>query len=402
MSPDSGWLIVALVLLGHGALWMVITNAAHALGLSHRGVNVARLVLLTAIVGLAWLIVRSAVLGAPADWHWMVQVYASACLAILVIGLPTVTLLRRLRRMPKGISGSIAEIDLAAEHGAEALIGSGRHAWLLRLPGNESFRLQTTEWEIDVANLPVEWDGLSLVHLSDLHFAPCFRREFFEAVADAAAAWDADIVAMTGDVVDDDQVIDWIEPILSRLSGRLGAFAILGNHDRAHHPRRIRRAVARAGFTDLEGRWTRLELEGGTLAIGGTSYPWGPDIDPSAMPEADFRLLLSHSPDQFPRAARWGVDLVLSGHNHAGQIRLPLLGPIFMPSLYSRHFDRGFFRSGRSLLHVSQGVAGQHPIRYGGCFPEVTRLVLRPAGPSARAADRAAARAREALDTLGS
>jgi predicted MPP superfamily phosphohydrolase len=114
------------------------------------------------------------------------------------------------------------------------------------------------------------------------------------------------------------------------------------------------------------------------------------------MPEADFRLLLSHSPDQFPRAARWGVDLVLSGHNHAGQIRLPLVGPVFVPSLYSRRFDRGFFRSGRTLLHVSQGVAGQHPIRYGGCLPEVTRLVLRAATASSQACARLAG---EAVDT---
>ena len=98
------------------------------------------------------------------------------------------------------------------------------------------------------------------------------------------------------------------------------------------------------------------------------------------MPEADFRLLLSHTPDQFPRAARWGVDLVLSGHNHAGQIRFPLVGPVFMPSLYSRRFDRGFFRSGRTLLYVSQGVGGKHPIRYGGCVPEID-----PPGPAASA-----------------
>jgi predicted MPP superfamily phosphohydrolase len=285
------------------------------------------------------------------------------------------------------------EIDLAAQEGKEALIGQGRHAWLLRLPGNESFRIKAMEWEIAVPNLPDGWDGLSVVHLSDLHFAPCYRRRYFEAVADIAGEWQADIVAIPGDLVDHDDAIDWLEPVLSRIRGRLSRFAILGNHDLAHQPRRIRRAVARAGFTDIEGRWTRLDLDGGTLAIGGTSYPWGPALDPAAMPEADFRLLLSHSPDQFPRAARWGVDLVLSGHNHAGQIRLPLLGPIFMPSLYSRHFDRGFFRSGRALLYVSHGVAGQHPIRYGDCFPEVTRLVLRAAERTKTCPSRVCARA---------
>ncbi len=102
------------------------------------------------------------------------------------------------------------------------------------------------------------------------------------------------------------------------------------------------------------------------------------------MAEADFRIVLSHSPDQFPRAASAGVELVVSGHNHGGQIRLPVFGPILMPSRYSRHFDRGFFRSrdGASTLYVSQGIGGKHPIRYG-CTPEITRFTLR-ATPTAR------------------
>jgi predicted MPP superfamily phosphohydrolase len=394
MSLDVGWMIalLLLLLLGHGALWAVITNIAHALGLSDRALDVLRAFLLTAILGLGGLVIASAAGGPLASWHWTVQAYALACLAVAVLGVPAVTLLRLGRRVPEGIAGRAVEIDLAAQEGKDTLIGTGRHAWLLRVPGNESFRIKAMEWEIAVPSLPEEWDGLSVVHLSDLHFALCYRRRFFEAVADIAAEWPADLVALTGDLVDHDDAIDWLEPVLGRVRGRLGTFAILGNHDLAHQPHKIRRAVTRAGFTDIEGRWTRLDLDGGTLAIGGTSYPWGPALDPAAMPEADFRLLLSHSPDQFPRAARWGVDLVLSGHNHAGQIRLPLLGPIFMPSLYSRHFDRGFFRSGRTLLYVSQGVAGQHPIRYGDCFPEVTRLILRTVDRKQAAASRDRAR----------
>ena len=107
--------------------------------------------------------------------------------------------------------------------------------------------------------------------------------------------------------------------------------------------------------------------------MGGTSAPWGPEIDPRAIPPADFRILLSHSPDQFYRAARWEIDLMFSGHNHGGQIRLPLVGAVFMPSIYSRRFDRGFFRRDRTLMYVNEGVSGMHPVRYG-CMPEVTRF----------------------------
>ena len=64
-----------------------------------------------------------------------------------------------------------------------------------------------------------------------------------------------------------------------------------------------------------------------------------------------------------------------------------------MPSLYSRHFDRGFFRQGRSTLYVSQGIGGKHPIRYG-CTPEITRFTLHAAPASVPHRDRKAAEAR--------
>jgi len=130
-----------------------------------------------------------------------------------------------------------------------------------------------------------------------------------------------------------------------------------------------------AGFASLEGRWCTIKENGARLALGGTSAPWGPALPASSLPAADFRILLSHSPDQFYKARDWGVDLMLSGHNHGGQIRLPAVGPVFMPSVYSRRFDRGFFRSGSTSLYVSEGLAGKHPYRYG-CPPEITCFVL--------------------------
>ncbi len=377
--------IAAVVACGHAALVVWIINVSHGLGLRDRGMAAfAKMFMLSAIWAVSALLAWQVWQGPCSTWPRPVAAYALACTATTLIGLPLVTLARRLRRLPGGISGRATVLDLAGEHGDRALIGEGGRSWLLRLPGNESLRLRKHEWDVVIPGLPLACDGLSLVHVSDLHLARCFRRRFFEVVADESAAWDADLVLFTGDLIDDHLALDWVVPVLARLRGKLGTFGILGNHDFDHHPDRVRVALADAGFTDLEGRWTQVDVAGSTWAIGGTSYPWGARLDLQTPPEADFRLLLSHSPDQYPRAVRGGIDLMLAGHNHGGQVRFPVLGPVFMPSLYSRRFDRGFFRSGRTLMHVSQGVAGKHPVRYG-CIPEISRLVLRAAIPNVEA-----------------
>ena len=303
-----------------------------------------------------------------------------------MVGLPTVTILRAFRRPLDEIATTRGEIlDLGRSLGIDRVVGEGKHNWLLRVPGNRSLQVQKVECELKLPQLPAALDGLTLVQITDTHFSHCYRRAFFEAIADEAASWDADLLVFTGDLLDDVATLDWVEPVLSRLKGRMGQYAILGNHDHRLRPGRARRSLRRSGFTDLDARWTEIHIgergtPGGRIALGGTSEPWGPKIDYASMPDADFRILLSHSPDQFPKAAGKGVDLVLSGHNHGGQVRLPGFGPILMPSRYSRHFDRGFFRSSDSVLYVSQGVGGKHPIRFG-CHPEITRFTLRSAQP---------------------
>ena len=71
------------------------------------------------------------------------------------------------------------------------------------------------------------------------------------------------------------------------------------------------------------------------------------------------------------------MDLMLAGHNHGGQIRFPVFGSLFVPSIYSRRYDCGTFNEGTTLLNVSRGMSGQQPLRFN-CRPEVTRFVLGP------------------------
>ena len=370
-------LILAAFLLGHACLAIMAVNVAHGIGFRWKGTDtvtygVAALSVVAMIAG-AWMLAGT---GWRA-WPTPVQVYAVPCLAVALIGLPAATAAKLLRKRP----GNVAEgrgrvVDLAAEAGVEALVGEGLGGRMLRLPGNQSFRLAVERWSVELPGLPPALDGLKVLHLSDLHFARGFRRRYFEEVADEAARLEPDLVLFTGDLIDDAATVDWIAPVLSRVRGRLGQFAILGNHDIYYDLDAIRRELAAAGFADLDGRWATVAAGGSTLALGGTSAPWGPDLDPAARPAADATLVLSHTPDRFPRIAGWGVDMVFAGHNHGGQFRLPVIGPVLMPSRYNRRFDMGFFRAGRTLMYVSRGVAGKHPLRYN-CLPEITGFTLR-------------------------
>jgi len=369
---------IFLPALGHLYHFLLAVNVSSGWGMRETPLARLRTVLLAALLGTAaWLLYAH--LRCPWwTWAWPLRAYPLLCLISGGIVLPLASLQLAMRRRPSGISGRHDLVDLSEPAGPHVLIGQGWKSWQLRLPGNEAFGLCRREWELDVSGLPPALDGLSIIQLSDLHFAPCYDRGYFERVVQACRDWTADLVVITGDLVEVQEAIAWIEPVLGPLESRLGKFAILGNHDAEHDRDEILEALTSAGFESVDGHWLTILDSGARLEIGGTSAPWGPSPDAPDPNMADFRLLLSHSPDQFYRACQWGVDLVLSGHNHGGQVRLPAVGPLFMPSRYSRRFDRGFFRSGRSLLYVSEGVAGQHPYRYG-CPPEVCRFVLRSA-----------------------
>ena len=364
--------------IGHACFAALAINTLHGFGIKDRALEpfVRRALLAVAILTPAaglWLACH-----AWESWPAPVRAYAWACLGMALVLLPACTIARALRATPEGITGRSTGLDLAETPGPDVFIGDGRRSWMLRLPGNESLRPRLEEWQVDVPGLPESLAGLSLVQVTDLHFSPCYHPRFFEAVADEVGRLDADLVFFTGDLLDHDDCSAWIAPVFSRMAGKLGRFAILGNHDYRHDGPGALREMGRGGFEDVDGRWARLEIGDSSLAIGGTSCPWGPYAGPSTIPAADYRILLSHTPDMLYRASASGVDLMLSGHNHGGQICLPVVGPVLMPSRYSRRFDRGFFRRDRTLLYVSRGVGGKDPIRYG-APPEITRIVLQPA-----------------------
>lgn len=316
-------------------------------------------------------------LSSELAWPWLLVAYMIFCAIVGCVALPLNTASRLLRRDPT-IEQTSRVVDVVKHLGYRP-VGTSRERLLATLPGNEVFQVELIDRTVCLPRLPAAWDGLTVLHLSDLHLKGTPDRSYFRFVMDCCAEWQPDLVAVTGDVADSMHHIRWIVPILGRLRWNIAAFAILGNHDYWYDPPLIRRRLRRIGMRVLSNTWQQIEVRGEPLVVVGHEGPWlKPPPALSDCPTEPFRLCLSHTPDNIRWARRAGIDLMLSGHVHGGQVRLPLFGSVLVPSCHGRRYDCGVFEESPTLLHVSRGLSGDHPLRYL-CRPEVTRLTLRRA-----------------------
>jgi predicted MPP superfamily phosphohydrolase len=309
--------------------------------------------------------------------NFFVSAYVVVCWQAGFVVLPLATLNNyRIRRSGIVESNHTQMVDVARELGFKPA-GLGKRRLEALLPFNQCFQVDFSERTLRLPTLPAAWDGLQILHLSDVHFSGTPDRAFYLHVIDRCRQWQPDLLALTGDIVDTHVHHRWILPVLGRLRWNSVAFAILGNHDQWREPERVRRRLRRCGMRVLGNGWETIEVRGELMTVIGHEGPWfGPPPDLTACPAEGFRLCLSHTPDNIAWARRHRIDLVLAGHVHGGQIRLPVLGSIFVPSKYSRRYDQGTFHEPPTVMHVSRGLAGEHSLRYN-CRPEVTLLVLR-------------------------
>ena len=307
----------------------------------------------------------------------LLTAYVCLCWVAAFVLLPLVTARRLLRPRPAALGKEQSEVvDVSKQLGGRPA-GAGKKRLQALLPFNEVLQVEYAERTLHLPRLPEAWDGLTILHLSDLHLCGAPDRAYFRAVMDHCAAWEPDLVAVTGDLADGLDYIRWIVPVLGRLRWKVAGLAILGNHDAWYAPDKVRRRLRRLGMHVLGNGWERIEVRGEPMTAIGQESPWfHPAPDLSACPPGPFRLCLSHTPDNIRWARRAGVDLMLSGHVHGGQVRLPVFGSVLVPSRYGRRYDCGIFDEGPTLLHVSRGLGGDHPLRFL-CRPEATRLILR-------------------------
>jgi hypothetical protein len=259
----------------------------------------------------------------------------------------------------------------------ETLQGHPEASRWLGLPGNEVLLLEVAQRSIRCEGLPAAASGLSIAHFSDVHFRNGMPLDYFRGVFEELARLRPDVYIFTGDLHDDPECLRWVSELFGSLHAPLGCYFVLGNHDWYADAVQARIVLEDAGWIDLAGRVLPLRDPSGEIVIAGTEFPWMGDLPPLFLsPEGRFRILASHTPDLWKWASQNGVNLMLAGHTHGGQIRLPILGPVFAPSVYGVRYAGGLYKEGSMSLHVSRGVSGRDRLRFG-CTPEITRFVLK-------------------------
>lgn len=388
MSPIA-CVILALGAIGHVVLWVALVNRIHALGIHRRWVDLLTAICAIMLAALPPLIVvilagfvppqAATVIGVASRMVWT---YLTLCAAVLVVA----TFQRwNWSRNPER-RGSLLSNRTSAIHFAEShsqLLSPGIPSWLGRLPGNEVLKPCVEEKLIAIPRLARSTEPLRIVHLTDLHMSGRITRRYFERVVEETNALNADFIAITGDIVESARCIDWIPETLGRLRAAGGVYYVLGNHDRHVDIEHLKAVLTDAGLVHLGAECHQLLIRGMPVVLGGNELPWfEPASNFANVPRHDeaglpLRILLAHSPDEFEWAQANEVDLMLAGHLHGGQVRLPLFGALVAPSRYGVRYACGVFTAGNTAMHVSRGSGSLTPLRYK-CPPEITLLTLVP------------------------
>jgi hypothetical protein len=315
-----------------------------------------------------------------------------------VVALAYLRLRRRLRAAPPESSAeptpsapAISRRSLLVGGGrAVAASGVGLGAWAFLA---ESRWFEVTRRQVPISNLPPSLDGLRIVQLTDIHHCRWTSIQWLRQVVEATNALAPDVVALTGDYVY--RGTQYVEPAafeLGKLRPRIATVGVMGNHDWWQSGDLTKWAFARARiplidnarrFITPDRRLVASSKSG--LCLAGVGDFWEDvclyDDALAGVPGGMPRVLLSHNPDVAEQseflASGHRVDLMLSGHTHGGQVRIPGIGTPVTNSLYGQKYASGLVDGPACPVYVSRGLGmTAMPIRFG-VRPEIAVIELR-------------------------
>ena len=227
------------------------------------------------------------------------------------------------------------------------------------------------EYKVTKENLPAGFHGLKIVHITDIHYGRTIKKRELNKLVKEINILEPDIVVFTGDLIDKDipltnEIRKDIIGSLNKIKALYGKYAISGNHD--FYFSSYKEILIESNFIDIDNSYDIIYNNNyEPLFIGGleSEIRGKPDIkkvmdyfEPSDNDEAaniEYKILLMHTPDTFTTIKKYNFDLVLAGHSHNGQIRLPLVGKILTPPGAKKYYDP-YYKIKDTDFYISGGL----------------------------------------------
>lgn len=252
----------------------------------------------------------------------------------------------------------------------------------------EPNRVEISKITIRIKGLSDALNGFSIIHLSDLHLTNIGKKE--NKLLEVVNGLNADILVITGDFVNRRDAIDDCIQLINKFKTKYGKWGAWGNYDHAILNSADRKRLAESDIVILNNENQsiavtpvpahRCRVNQQNIWIIGVDDPFTGRDDLlqaiSGVPEEDFKILLAHSPAIVEEASKYGINLVLAGHTHGGQVYIPLLSHLVVCLLGGKEYISGKYKVGQTYLYVTRGIGTSIlPLR-AFCPPEITLIKL--------------------------
>lgn len=229
--------------------------------------------------------------------------------------------------------------------------------------------LVTKEYKIKTNDINESFDGLKIIHFSDLHYLRLTNKNTLKKVVEEINLINPDIVFFTGDLVDKDfnlnetQEKELIE-LLSNINSKYGKYSVIGNHDYVKDEEQLQIIFKNSNFTIMQNTYDIIYGDNNDkLFIGGVdTYSYDKaDIDKTmeyfeSNEDISYKIILVHEPDYTDTILnKYDVDLILSGHSHNGQINIPYIKTLFLP-YGSKKYYANYYKVNNTDLYISSGI----------------------------------------------
>ena len=225
----------------------------------------------------------------------------------------------------------------------------------------EPYNLIIKEYKIENKLIPKSFDGIKIVHFSDIHYGTIVDINYLKKIVKLINKQKPDIVIFTGDFLDEriklnKKDIEKIKETLSEINSKLGNYAVNGNHDIQDYE--DFKNIMDGNFYILDNNEKLIYFNSNIpISITGFSDSRKTKVDYNILDNNTeyFKIILVHEPDDFIKIEKYNFNILLSGHSHNGQIRIPLIGPVFTPKGSKTYYDE-YYKIENKEIFISNGI----------------------------------------------